>query len=316
MVFGRVLVSSAADYERAGAIADFAIRLSNLTHELALERDLSVRFVAEGRRNANTRTAMRNQQAVVNKAAGEVQAKVDSVEQISQGSSGGQRIHDEIAQVRTRLRELTSMRQVVANTQMLARPAMDMYSRTIADLLAIHDEISRGAPDEALAANASAYAALTRAKEQASRERASLAIGLASRRFTPEGLDTFIAARAQRDSELATFRAEASVAQRQFFDDTLSSQKNDRAASIRALLAGRRGARAGRPRRDQSAGDQSRWFEATTDASNGCARSRARSAGRSSSSQPDAPGGGAERRAGRGGRQRHPAAAGPGHHRR
>ena len=103
-----------------------------------------MRFVAEGRRNANTRTAMRNQQAVVNKAAGEVQAKVGSVEQISQGSSGGQRIHDEIAQVRTRLGELGSMRQVVANTAMPAQPAIDMYSRAIADLHAVHNEIGQG----------------------------------------------------------------------------------------------------------------------------------------------------------------------------
>ncbi|WP_371780226.1 sensor histidine kinase [Streptosporangium subroseum] len=233
-------VSSAADYERAGAIADFAIRLSNLTHELALERDLSVRFIAEGRRIANTRTAMRNQQAVVNKAAGDVRAKVDSVEQISQGSSGGQRIHDEISQVRSRLTELTSMRQVVANTQMLAQPAMDMYSRAILDLHAIHNEIGQGVTnDEALTGSVGAFGALTRAKEQASRERAALVIIISSQRFVGETFDAFVSSRAQRDSELVTFRAEASLTQRQAYDDTVSGPKKDQAEQlrIRALIA-------------------------------------------------------------------------------
>ncbi|MFC7644476.1 nitrate- and nitrite sensing domain-containing protein [Streptosporangium lutulentum] len=230
-------VSSAADYERAGEIADFAIYLSSLTHELALERDLSVRYIAEGRR---TRTAMRNQQTIVNKAAEEVRARVDAVELISQGSSGGQRIQQEIAQVRSRLTELTSMRQVVANTQMLAQPALDMYSRAILDLHALHNEIGQGVTnDETLTSSVSAFAALTRAKEQASRERAALSVIIASQNFVGETFDVFVSARAQRDSELVTFRAEASVAQRQAYDDTVSGPKKDQAEQlrIRALLA-------------------------------------------------------------------------------
>ncbi|WP_406318053.1 nitrate- and nitrite sensing domain-containing protein [Streptosporangium sp. NBC_01639] len=231
-------VSSAADYGRTGKIAEFALQLSTLTHELALERDLSTRFIAE-RRAPSRRMAMKKQQAVVNTAADKVRATIDSAELVSMDSTGGQRVREKIAQVRTRLAELASVRQTVASTQLLAQPTLDMYSRAIQDLHAIHDEIGQDVTnDEALTGSVSAFAALTRAKEQVSRERAALAIVIASGQFSGESFDTFVSTRAQRDSELVTFRTEASLAQRQAYDDTVSGPKKDRAElfRIRALV--------------------------------------------------------------------------------
>ncbi|MCG5219070.1 nitrate- and nitrite sensing domain-containing protein [Streptosporangium soli] len=260
-------VSSAVEYERVRTTAELAAGLSLLVHGLQEERDVSARFVEQGR-PASGLAVLREQYDAVDGAVKEIRPKLSAILDPAGGDAFGARERSEILRMRNRIDELGSMRKIAAETALPAIPTVLMYSRTIADLLAVHDEISRGAPDDALAANASAYAALTRAKEQASRERASLAIGLASRRFTPEGLDTFIAARAQRDSELATFRAEASVAQRQFFDDTLSSQKNDRAASMRAralVLAGNDEALVRVDPDATRGGDQSRWFEASTD---------------------------------------------------
>ncbi|MFJ2031358.1 nitrate- and nitrite sensing domain-containing protein [Streptosporangium sp. NPDC087985] len=259
-------VSSAADYGRAGKIAEFSIRLSTLTHELALERDLSTRFIAE-RRTVNGRAAMRKQQTVVNKAVGDVQSVIDSPDLAGADSSGGQRIQDKVAQIRSRLTELASMRQAIARTQLLAQPTLDMYSRAIQDLHAIHDEIGKGVTnDETLTGSVSAFAALTRAKEQASRERAALAIVIASGRFSGESFDTFVSARAQRDSELVTFRSEASLTQRQAYDDTVSGQEKDRAEliRIRALVFPTLERKPGTPSL-MPLSQADKWFDSTSD---------------------------------------------------
>ncbi|GAA4218282.1 signal transduction histidine kinase [Streptosporangium album] len=259
-------VSSAADYGRAGKIAEFAIHLSTLTHELALERDLSTRYIAE-HRTPSGRMAVKKQQTVVNAAAAEVRSMIDSVELASMDSAGGLRVRDEIAQVRSRLAELAGMRQTVANTQLLAQPTLDMYSRAIQDLHAIHDEIGQDVTnDEALTGSVSAFAALTRAKEQVSRERAALAIVIASGRFSGESFDTFVSARAQRDSELVTFRSEASLAQRQAYDDTVSGQKKDRAElfRIRALVFPTLTLKPGTPSL-MPPSQVNRWFDSASD---------------------------------------------------
>ena len=160
------------------------------------------------------------------------------------------------------------MRQVVANTEMLAQPAMDMYSRAILDLHAIHNEIGQGVTnDEALTGSVGAFGALTRAKEQASRERAALVIVIASQRFVGESFDAFVSSRAQRDSELVTFRAEASLTQRQAYDDTVSGPKKDQAEQfrIRALLAPTVRAAPGTRLPAAPGRTPTRWFSSTSD---------------------------------------------------
>ncbi|MEU4405014.1 nitrate- and nitrite sensing domain-containing protein [Streptosporangium sp. NPDC023963] len=229
-------ISSAAEYERVRATAELTAGLSDLVDELQLERDLSARHVAGGRQ-ASSRASVRKQYESVDRVAGEVSPLVNR----AMADSGlleslGARGQTELTQIRRRIDELKSLRELAAGTatQVPAQPTIAMYSRTIADLLALHDEIIQGVSDQDLTGSAAAFAALTRAKEQASRERANLTAALVVREFSAEGLNAMLAARAQFDSELATFRSEASIQQRQLYDDTVSSQKKDRAAATRA----------------------------------------------------------------------------------
>ncbi|MGC5012621.1 nitrate- and nitrite sensing domain-containing protein [Streptosporangium sp. DT93] len=229
-------LSSAGEYERVHTTAELAADLSHLVDELQLERDLSARYAAQGRQS-NGRANIRKQYEAVDDVTREVSARIDAVNLDSDVLEAlGTRGRTELTQIRRRIAEFKSMRETATGTNgaMPAKPVIDMYSRTIADLLALHDEIIQGVSDQGLAGDAAAFGSLARAKEQASRERAELAIALAAGEFSSEGLNAMLAARAQLDGELAAFRAEASIVQRQLYDDTVSSQKKDRAAAMRA----------------------------------------------------------------------------------
>ncbi|MEU0518675.1 nitrate- and nitrite sensing domain-containing protein [Streptosporangium sp. NPDC006007] len=260
-------INTAAEYERAHTSAELTAALSELAHHMETERDLSARFVAQGR-GGTGRAKLQEQYRTVDQLVKGVRDRIDIITAGDAVESLGEQGKAELDQVRDRLDELASVRKTAINTQFPALSTISMYTGTISDLLALHDEFQSVA-DQSLAGGATAFGALTRAKEQASRERAYLAVGLAARSFTPEGLNALLAARAQRDSELAAFRAEASITQRQLYDDIVSSQKKDRAESIRArslVLALN-----GQPliRVDASgsgAGDQTSWFDASSDA--------------------------------------------------
>ncbi|MGJ6963917.1 nitrate- and nitrite sensing domain-containing protein [Streptosporangium sp. G11] len=263
-------ISSAAEYERVRTTAELTAGLSDLVNELQLERDLSARYVAQGRQTTG-RSNLRKQYGVVDEVATKVGTRVNG----AMADSGlleslGSRGETELTQIRRRIDELKSVRELAsgAKTQLPAQPTIAMYSRTIADLLALHDEIIQGVSDEQLGSGAVAFAALTRAKEQASRERANLAAALAVKGFSAEGLNAMLAARAQFEGELATFRSEASIQQRQLYDDTVSSQKKDRAAALRARAIFL--ALSGLPLRNvdvsgSGLGDQQTWLDASTD---------------------------------------------------
>ncbi|MFF0310285.1 nitrate- and nitrite sensing domain-containing protein [Streptosporangium sp. NPDC004379] len=262
-------INTAAEYERVRVGTELAAKLSELADSLQAERDVSARFVAQGRGGAARQALLEKQYRIVDEAAKSVRDRIGLILDSEDAGGFGERGRNELTQMRGRVDELASMRKTATDTQLQAEPTIAMYSRTITDLLALHDEIVQGVTDSDLASGALAFGALTRAKEQVSLERANLAVALATRAFTPGTLNALLAARAQRDSELATFRAKASLAHRQLYDDTVSSQEKDRAAAMRAraLVLGLRneplvhvdvsGARAG---------DQTTWFNASSDA--------------------------------------------------
>ncbi|MBB2910046.1 signal transduction histidine kinase [Streptosporangium becharense] len=259
-------LDSAAAYERVHTAAELTASLSRLVDELQLERDLSARYVALGRPRGSLPNVAK-QDGIVDKVAQEVGARIGEAIDGGAAEAFGDRGQAELLQIRARINEIKSVRKTALETQLPALPTIAAYSRTIADLLSLHDEIVQGVADPNLNGGAAAFAALGRAKEQASRERANLAVALATKEFSTEGLNAMLAARAQRDSELATFRAEATVNERQLYDDTVSSQKVDRAGALRAraIVLALQGAVLTRVDvSGNSRGDQT-WFDASSD---------------------------------------------------
>ncbi|MEU8380528.1 nitrate- and nitrite sensing domain-containing protein [Streptosporangium sp. NPDC048865] len=263
-------ISSAAEYERVRATAELTAGLSDLVNELQLERDLSARHVAAGRQ-AGSKANLSKQYESVDQVVAQVNPLVDRA--MADGAlleALGARGQTELTQISRRIDELKSVRELAAGdkTNLPAQPTIAMYSRTIVDLMALHDEIIQGVSDQDLTSGAATFAALTRAKEQASRERANLAVALVVRGFSAEGLDAMLAARAQFDSELAAFRSDASIQQRQLYDDTVSSPKKDRAAATRARAVFL--ALNGRPLVNvdvskSALSDLQSWFDSSTD---------------------------------------------------
>ncbi|WP_158578915.1 sensor histidine kinase [Spongiactinospora rosea] len=256
-------VAEADEYERARALASFAIALGDLAHELELERDLAARFVAAGRRAEDLETLRVQEQQSVDDLRREVNRALDA----ALAGSGSPRVVGEIAQIRTRLKQLDGVRAAVIRTELGAEPVLYRYNGIVDDLLAVHDEIGQGlSGGETLANGVSAFQALTEAKEHASSERALLSVAIASGGFTATLVDELAAVRAGRDSALATFKSEATPAQRQFYDDTVTGQKVDRAEymRLRAIIAATGGPSA-RPAAPLAPQELGRWFDATSD---------------------------------------------------
>ncbi|MFD0665546.1 nitrate- and nitrite sensing domain-containing protein [Thermocatellispora tengchongensis] len=139
-------ISTANEYGRAGEIAAFALKLSRLAHEVELERDLSARYVAEGRRDT-ARIAMEQQQKAVDDKLSDVRAGIDAAELVS-GETGGSRTRAEIVQIRSRINELKGTRALVAGTAIPASRVVEIYNGVVTDLLAVHDEIGQGVTDD------------------------------------------------------------------------------------------------------------------------------------------------------------------------
>ncbi|MEV8632824.1 nitrate- and nitrite sensing domain-containing protein [Streptosporangium sp. NPDC051023] len=255
-------VNNAAQYEQVRVTAELSAGLSGLVHGLQLERDLGARFVAQGRPRG-ARAKLDDQYGVVDRLTADIRERIRT----AVAGNFAPREQEDIAQMSTRIDELVTVREAVVGSALPAQPVIQTYSQTISDLMALHEKIVQVDADQSLSSSAAAFAALSRAKEQASRERAELAVALASRQFTTEGLDDFIVARAQRDSELASFRGEASLEQRQFYGDTVSGQKIDRAEFIRLrslVLATANAPLVGVNVANTGAGDQTQWFDAST----------------------------------------------------
>ncbi|NUW38456.1 nitrate- and nitrite sensing domain-containing protein [Nonomuraea sp. SMC257] len=220
-------ISSAAQYQHINELAVLSGQLADLAHGLELERDLTANFVAQGRK-PTAAAEMEAQQTTVN---GAVQTVRPAIEDLANSDTSERA---EAVQIRNRLNSLPNARKAAVDSQLGTVTVIRLYENTIRDVLSLSDDIDRGAVDEELANGVAAFAALGRAKVQASKERAFIASALAARRMDKTTLSEVLAARAQRDSELISFRSNATIAQRQFYEDNVSGQAVDRAEAIRS----------------------------------------------------------------------------------
>ncbi|MFC4535870.1 nitrate- and nitrite sensing domain-containing protein [Sphaerisporangium dianthi] len=219
-------IQSATEYERVRTVAEFVTTLSDLVHQLDLERDLTGRFVANGRRGTQARLLIREQQNAVDVAAQRVLDRKEAVLP-ALGDIGGQ----EFNRVLDRLSELHTLRDITVNSQLPPLPSMQKFDLVIDDMLTVFDETARGG-NEALASSSAAFAAAARAAEQASRERGLLSVALIARAFDKATLSAFETARSQEASETNSFLFRATPAERQAYSDTVSGRQADVAAAL------------------------------------------------------------------------------------
>ena len=253
-------IASAAEYQRVRDAVELVGNIGVLLHEIQLERDLSVKYVAGGRRDGDLLTLVNNQQDAVNAAAQQVRARAGT-----SGDALGELGRADLSRALARLADLTAFRKIVLDSQLPALRGIEKYRLVTDDLLKLYDAAGQGVPDEGLYASIKALGALIRAKEAVSEQRALLAAGLVRQRLDQAELDAFTGAAAREQSELAAFTAVATTDERQLYNDTVTDQKVDRARFFidRALYL----VRSGQPIRNLSGRgtDADLWFDAISE---------------------------------------------------
>ncbi|NBE99147.1 HAMP domain-containing protein [Nonomuraea sp. KC401] len=269
LVFGGLRVTTsiatAGEYAQVNEVAVLASRLTALAHEVERERDLTARYVAGGRRGVEkVPEDVAAQYENVDKLVTEVKPGVEALVNTDNSAA------PDALRISNRFNELATSRETAISSQLDVNSVIELYDRTISDFLSLNDKIDQGAVDKELSASVSGFAALARAKQYVSTQRALLVAALARGEFGKTELDAFIAARAQRNSELATFKSQVSLQLRQAYDDTVSGRAVDRAEVLlaRALLLQDDGL----PLRDRRLGlarDGKAWFDAISETIDG-----------------------------------------------
>ncbi|MEV1240185.1 nitrate- and nitrite sensing domain-containing protein, partial [Nonomuraea sp. NPDC049750] len=212
-------ISSAQQYQHISNVSSLVAQLGELSREMALERDLSAQFVASNRASAE-KEQLAAQQGIVNASVARTNAAATTAED-SLSDLGRKKL----ATIRTRLTQLASLRATVAGTLLPPLPTMEKYSEAIAEMLQLYDEVTQGSTDEQLISTTAALRAIARYEEETSKLRGLLMIALVRGSFEEPEYKAFLDARSRRESERTSFRTVATLAQRQFYDNTVASVK-------------------------------------------------------------------------------------------
>ncbi|MEU9886462.1 nitrate- and nitrite sensing domain-containing protein [Sphaerisporangium sp. NPDC051011] len=227
--------ATSSDYRRLTDVAILVQKIDVLVHEIDKERDLTAWYIAEGRRAVRFKK-VHAQQEIVDKVRQPVLAAVSSLDQ-----SHTARVRAEAEQIRRWLEGLPGLRaRIVEDTSVPPRAALGMYGRVVGVLSSMQSELGTSGADQRLFGDSIALGALSRAKEEVSRQRGIMTVGLATRGTTGGGFDyddfvSFPGSWSAQERETATFLAEATPADVKFYNETVRGQQVDKADWMRAL---------------------------------------------------------------------------------
>ncbi|MET8158070.1 nitrate- and nitrite sensing domain-containing protein [Sphaerisporangium sp. NPDC005289] len=226
-------VGNSAEYSRLSEVAALVQKIDVLVHEVDRERDLTAWYLAEGRRQARLKK-VRAQQAVVDRAREPVLAAVSTLDDTHTA-----RVRAEAAQIRRWLEGLPGLRTRIA-AGVPSRAALGIYSSLINVLTSMQGELGASGKDQRLFGDTIALGALSRAKEEVSRQRGLMTVGLTTLGTLGGGFDyddfvDFPGSWSRQQSETATFLSEAQPADVKFYNDTVRGQQIDKADWMRAL---------------------------------------------------------------------------------
>ncbi|MFI6500890.1 nitrate- and nitrite sensing domain-containing protein [Nonomuraea typhae] len=248
---------AAADYERTNQLARLSEQLGELTHQIARERAVAAWFIARGRPE-NGLAALKKQITEVGSAAATVK---NSATELSGEVTG--RTADALGATLARLDDLTGLREQTTEGDLLAGPAIDLYTTVIGDLISVHGELSKGTNDDELFRQSQLLVSLARAKEAVSRQQALITIALQAGRFEQEQLKAVFGEQARETNERRAFSAEATAAERRLFDENVNGAGTERMLFLRELVLSRAANNQPIKGLDLAKNDDAReWFEA------------------------------------------------------
>jgi signal transduction histidine kinase len=224
--------SASAD-GRVQQLATLSANITQLAQKLEEERDRTVYFIALGPNSGRAQAlkqgkptgqaaielAILNQDfTLTNKSATEVSHELSQV-----GGSFSAQAQQEAATARTALQNLTFLRQAATRTDLPPLVVVQKYTVLIDDLLGLIDVTGQGASDATLGQAIRLQSLTARMSEEASEQRGILTAGLIQRQLNANELNALNAALSEQQSNQASFTGSASVAQQQFFNNSVES---------------------------------------------------------------------------------------------
>ncbi|MQA62058.1 MAG: HAMP domain-containing protein [Actinophytocola sp.] len=205
----------------AERLAELSARISTdtavagLVHVLQRERDMTVRYIAEGR-GGNDRELTKQRGRVDRELGGFNQALNDARPELSPGPT------KRFEQLQQRLENLTRLRYGAEHAAYPADAVLRSYSELISSLLSAREQSVATINEPELVRLQLAGSALSRVKDQMSVTRALVAEALATGELVPDRRRLLGAANAEADAWRTDFRKFASAAQQQMYDDTVT----------------------------------------------------------------------------------------------
>ncbi|QYC39351.1 sensor protein QseC [Nonomuraea coxensis DSM 45129] len=250
--------SAAGDYARTSQFARLSEELGALTHAVSGERARMSWYIARNR-PASALGDVQNQMDESDLAARDVRAIAREL----LGEVTG-RTADQLEQLLNRLDDLVALRKQALEANLLPGPSVELYTTVIAGLLSTHNELIKGSSDDELFRQTRMLDALARAKESVAYQQALVTVVLTEGAFDPDQLERFLGRQAGETAERRAFAAEATAAERRFFDETVNGNTAERMLFLRELVLIR--STNGLPLRglDLSRKDDAKeWFEAS-----------------------------------------------------
>jgi len=225
---------STAQFGRVAQLAVLGQQVTNLAHAMEDERDQTAGFIAAGRPAAGM-AAVQQAYAATDATASQAQSAAAGI-----GAVFPQSTRAKVTAVLDRIGDLRGLRDAALRTQLPSLPVITDYSESIADLFSLNDEIAQGSADSTLEDSVRTLGSLSRMVEQASAQRALLYAAFTEHGFEPGALQDLITAQAAQAGELTSFQASGSLAEQQFFDNTVTGPSVDRAQLLeqRAIEVG------------------------------------------------------------------------------
>jgi signal transduction histidine kinase len=229
-------VGSALVYQRVQTLANLSGKITGLVQALQNEREDTVQFIvlgnSNGGRGASPSSAvppgpelglLKQDYVVTTGWANQVKALAD----MTDGSYPALAQQDMQAAV-TAIGDLPAIRAAATGTQLPALIVIEEYATAINTLLAVENQIAVGSSDSALAGSVRVLGLVSSMKEEASQQQALLTSALlpdlvSLGQFGPTQQSAITDAEAQQQGDLNEFDTAATTAQRQLFNNLLSS---------------------------------------------------------------------------------------------
>jgi len=244
-----------ADHRRLAEIATLTERIDTLAHETGAERTLTAWYLADPTRSRRERVDA--QRARVDAAAGRVTALLASLD-----TGGDARLGRKVKAVRERLAGIETLRDETLRDGAQPGAALDGYRPVIDAFLALADELGRYGADAGLDGDAVALGALSRAKEELSRQIGTLLVALEAGRFDDDRMPAFLAARERELAETNLFESEAEAATLARYHKAVGGARVAETDRVRGLVTARL-REGGEPRGIDPDGDDDarHWYE-------------------------------------------------------